>query len=126
MTNFSEYSRHSDREAIGDGSDGGDGGSGGKGGYIPNGSNNDGMHDIADAGNGGNGGNKIYDILYSNGVTQSLITDVACGKEGALGSRGPVLDPGEENTGKYGSNGVAGTAGSTDSSYFSEFEALFQ
>ncbi len=79
-----------------------------------------------DGGNGGNGGDRIYGVLYTGGVAQLLITDKECGKGGALGKAGPILDDGEPEHGLSGSHGVAGTAGSTDNSYYFEFIEQFK
>ena len=76
-----------------------------------------------DGGDGGDGGNVIFGVIYTSDGAQLLQTDEDCGNGGNYGSRGPILDPGEENQGKYGSNGSNGTAGTTDSSYYNEFES---
>lgn len=108
---------------AGNGGDGGDGG----GAYGTDTWNHSPWLGVSgDGGDGGNGGDKIVGVLYTSGVAQSLQTSESCGKHGDLGSRGPILDPGEENQGKYGSNGVDGDDGGIDDSYFLEFEALFQ
>ena len=75
-----------------------------------------------DGGDGGDGGNVVFGVLYTSEGTQLLQTDEDCGNGGALGSAGPILDAGEEEHGKSGSNGTAGDAGTTDSSYYTEFE----
>ncbi len=107
----------------------GNGGNGGKGGgsYGTDTWNHSPWLGVCGSGgNGGNGGNKICGVSYSNGVAQSLITNVDCGKGGSSGGCGDVLDPGEENTGKHCNvHGTAGTAGSTDNSYFLEFDNLY-
>ena len=116
---------------------GGDGGNGGNGfvaGNGGNGGNGGGAYGTdtwnhspwigvsGNGGDGGNGGNVIFGVIYTSDGAQLLETDEDCGNGGSYGSRGPILDPGEENTGSYGSNGSNGSAGTTDSSYYNEFE----
>ena len=73
-------------------------------------------------GNGGNGGDIILGVTYTLASINTLEPIYDCGKYGIAGTCGPVLDYGEDVHGWWGSNGIDGTSGTTDNSYYTEFE----
>ena len=108
----------------------GDGGDGGQGGDSTGHKHGDLFYTkerggAGNGGNGGNGGNMVSSVLYVSGVAQSIKSNVDCGKFGVAGSGG--FASGYDGVYGYsGASGIDGENGTTDNSYYIEFEELLQ
>ncbi len=99
----------------------GNGGNGGNGGGSygeGNGSNT--SSGSGDGGYGGDGGDIIFGVIYNSTGINLLEPNIDCGKHGKYGTCGKVLDYGEKHQGFWGSDGLDGTDGITDNSFYEE------